>query len=135
MKTPSSFLPEGMTAPKDSLVYLQNEGYLRLRYKDPDTGTLRFQMLHRYIWEQTYGPIPKGYVIHHVDGDPLNNALENLILMTRSGHSTFHRLHPNLGSPIFSDYWAKNGDRLKSQGKKRRDRKKGTRDGPQEPAA
>jgi len=32
----------------------------------------------RKIWIKTYGPIPKGYVIHHIDEDWRNNDLSNL---------------------------------------------------------
>jgi hypothetical protein len=46
--------------------------------------------LHRDIWEAAYGPIPKKYVVHHVNGDPLDNRLENLALMTASAHVRHH---------------------------------------------
>lgn len=42
---------------------------------------------HRYLWEQVVGEIPDGHHIHHVDGDHLNNALENLSCITHSEHS------------------------------------------------
>lgn len=41
---------------------------------------------HRYIWEQAFGPIPKGYDIHHIDGIKDHNVLENLQLVTRLEH-------------------------------------------------
>ena len=34
--------------------------------------------LHRTVWEQANGPIPKGAHIHHKDGNRANNNLENL---------------------------------------------------------
>jgi hypothetical protein len=34
--------------------------------------------LHRIIWEMEVGPIPAGYHIDHIDGDKLNNRVENL---------------------------------------------------------
>lgn len=34
--------------------------------------------------------IPKGYVIHHRDGNRLNNHIDNLILMLRSEHTKIH---------------------------------------------
>jgi len=42
------------------------------------------KMSHRYIWESHNGPIPEGYHIHHRDGNPLNNRLENLQLAKKS---------------------------------------------------
>ena len=32
------------------------------------------------MWEAANGPIPKGYYIDHIDGNPLNDALDNLRL-------------------------------------------------------
>ncbi|QBL97907.1 putative NHN endonuclease [Exiguobacterium phage vB_EauM-23] len=46
--------------------------------------------LHRYIWETTYGAIPLGFEVHHIDGNPANNELENLTLMTTSEHRDHH---------------------------------------------
>lgn len=47
---------------------------------------------HRVVWEEKNGPIPHGCVIHHVDENPRNNALENLQLMSRSDHTRHHTL-------------------------------------------
>lgn len=45
---------------------------------------------HRWIWQQRHGPIPKDYVIHHKNGNKLDNRLENLDLMSRPTHSGHH---------------------------------------------
>ena len=37
---------------------------------------------HRIIWVLTYGSIEPEMVIDHLDGDPLNNSIENLRLTT-----------------------------------------------------
>lgn len=42
---------------------------------------------HRYVWEQTHGKIPKGWVVHHLNGNKLDNRLENLIAVPRTHHS------------------------------------------------
>lgn len=36
----------------------------------------------RYVWEKKYGKIPKGYSIVHLDGNKLNNKLNNLKLVS-----------------------------------------------------
>lgn len=39
-------------------------------------------LVHRLIWEAFNGPIPKGYDIDHLDGNPANNNLNNLEMVT-----------------------------------------------------
>lgn len=46
--------------------------------------------LHRLVWYNTHGSIPKGNIIHHKDGNPQNNRLSNLACMTRSEHQRLH---------------------------------------------
>jgi len=43
-----------------------------------------------YVWEQAFGEIPRGMVIHHRDRDPLNDDLGNLRLLTRAEHAAEH---------------------------------------------
>ena len=45
---------------------------------------------HRAMWEQSHGPIPEGYVIHHINGNGKDNRLENLMLMSLSDHISLH---------------------------------------------
>jgi len=47
-------------------------------------------MLHVYIWEKTNGLKPKGYHIHHIDGNKKNYKINNLILITHSDHRKLH---------------------------------------------
>lgn len=42
----------------------------------------KMYLLHRIIWQSAYGDIPEGMCIDHVDGNPLNNKLANLRLVT-----------------------------------------------------
>lgn len=49
------------------------------------------KLLHRLIWEDFWGcEIPKGYVIHHKDGNKLNNCILNLQLMRDKDHRSLH---------------------------------------------
>lgn len=56
--------------------------------------------VHRAIWVMEKGEIPEGYEIDHIDGDGLNNRLENLRCVTRSENFRNRRLATNNTSGI-----------------------------------
>ena len=45
---------------------------------------------HRRVWREAHGPIPRGFVVHHKDGNGFNNDLSNLELMQKSKHARMH---------------------------------------------
>ena len=45
---------------------------------------------HRVIYEQFFGPIPAGWVVHHKDEDKSNNDPSNLEAMPRKEHQRLH---------------------------------------------
>lgn len=49
-----------------------------------------YKLVHVIVWERVNGPKPPGMQIHHRDGDPFNNALENLQLVTPTEHKRIH---------------------------------------------
>ena len=48
------------------------------------------ESLHREIYKDVYGSIPRGHVVHHKDGNPLNNSPENLEAITQKEHVQIH---------------------------------------------
>lgn len=45
----------------------------------------------RYVWIKYNGNISKGYIIHHIDRNTLNDSIGNLIVLTRGEHLKEHR--------------------------------------------
>lgn len=68
---------------------LKKHGYYQITsIKEGNGGKL----LHRLIWEDFYKkPIPKGYDIHHVDGNSTNNKINNLQCVFSKLHQRFHK--------------------------------------------
>lgn len=44
-----------------------------------------------FIWEEAYGPVRKGEVIHHINKNALDDRIENLMMVTRAEHLRLHR--------------------------------------------
>lgn len=63
----------------------------RVYYNAPRKSGRGF--LHRDIYADIHGPIPKGMNIHHQDHNPFNNEPPNLVMMTASEHQRHHREH------------------------------------------
>ncbi len=56
-------------------------------------------LVHRLIWEENYGKIPEGYVIHHKNFNKKDNRLCNLQRVTYKEHKRLHKKmfgEPNL---------------------------------------
>jgi len=48
------------------------------------------KLLHRVFWESRNGPIPAGYVIHHINGNGYDNRIENLEMLSAGEHMSLH---------------------------------------------
>ena len=55
---------------------------------------------HCVVWEAANGPIPEGYVVHHIDGNGRNNDLSNLTIMTRGDHVRMHAMNRLKGEDV-----------------------------------
>ena len=52
-----------------------------------------WELLHRYVWTQENGEIPRGYVINFIDGNFMNCELSNLRLKTRGEMAVMNSIH------------------------------------------
>lgn len=60
-------------------------------------GEHKGKFVHQVVMELWLGrELVDGECVHHIDGDKSNNCLDNLALMTTSGHAKLHRLQDEL---------------------------------------
>jgi len=67
--------------------YITKKGYHRV-FVGGRTGRLRF--VHDLVWEHHNGPIPDGFVVHHLNEAKADNRLENLALVSFLWHKRHH---------------------------------------------
>ena len=48
------------------------------------------------VWEKYCGKKPRGFDLHHIDGNRSNNAIENLLLLPRKLHNDYHNIKNNI---------------------------------------
>ena len=58
--------------------------------------------LHRFVFTLLVGPIPPGYDVHHLDKNPLNNKIDNLVLREEKKHRVAHLRAHELEKQRFS---------------------------------
>jgi len=60
------------------------------RRQEYDGEKMIIRMLHREYWKKHNGEIPEGKIIHHKDGNPANNHIDNLECVTPKEHVERH---------------------------------------------
>lgn len=82
---------EGKTKDKNGYVWVNawESGYAKFNSKWKSHQVMQ----HKQVMEmQVLGVVhPKGYVVHHIDGNRENNKIENLALLTAEQHMLLHR--------------------------------------------
>ena len=58
-----------------------------IKVAEPNVWRLRCHV----VWEEAYGPIPIGLLIHHLNEDTLDDGLNNLAAISRAAHLGAHR--------------------------------------------
>lgn len=70
-----------------------SSGYVFVRISHK-SGAGAYRPEHCLVWEEANGPIPKGWVVHHLNGVKTDNRLENLAAMPRNSHHPDHLTKP-----------------------------------------
>lgn len=60
------------------------------RRKDGYYKDRKGRQMHRAVWAYHWGDIPKKMLVHHIDGDPSHNQVDNLEVLTVSQHLKHH---------------------------------------------
>lgn len=110
---------------------ITKDGYIEVKVMErPNrkTGERNFKAKHHLVWEETHGPIPKGYKITFLDGNKQNCSIENLALITNAEHLEMTRRDLRSTNSNFTETGiliAKAGIALRKADKKTKNKKIG----------
>jgi hypothetical protein len=76
-------------------VVVTTDGYLARKIAEPN----QWEMVHRRVWENHNGPIPKGYCIIFLDGNPLNCDISNLQMVSLAENCRMNQSHMRFSDP------------------------------------
>ena len=67
----------------DGAISIRKDSKQDIYYKYIRVAKGKWELLHRYIWKQHNGEIPKGMLVVFKDGNQMNCSIDNLELITR----------------------------------------------------
>jgi len=73
------------------------DGYLDRKISDTGYPPRDWRGVHILLWEENYGPIPRGYMVCFLNGDKRDIRLDNLMLLNwaeRMRLNTYHNRYP-----------------------------------------
>lgn len=66
------------------------DGHLRVHGWDTEADRASHQWVSRIVYENFYGQVPEGMIVHHIDEDKRNNHISNLEILTPVEHNALH---------------------------------------------
>jgi hypothetical protein len=72
-------------------------------------------LVHRIIWKIERGEIPEGMVVDHINGNPFDNRLENLRLVTHTENCRNARSHTTNKTGLKGVAWDKKNERWQTE--------------------
>lgn len=76
------------------------DGYRDRKVSDTGYPPRDWVGIHRLNWMAAHGPIPPGYIVAFKDGNKLNAALENLVLLSLVDNMRRNTIHARYPKPV-----------------------------------
>ena len=76
---------------------ISKDGYLEIKIEEPN----KWDYIHRIVWREAYGDIPKGYIVVFRDGNKQNLSLDNLACISRSVSMQLNRNNLQKSGELF----------------------------------
>lgn len=94
---------------------LMGSGKYYLSQSTHNEGRRHAKGLHVAIWEfYHHTSVPKGYCIHHIDGDTFNNDIDNLVCEPISKHLSDHA-KAHFSDPDYREKAIENLDQIRKK--------------------